>query len=106
MHGNAELLADDVEAGELDRGVELRAVVVQARRRIADLEAQRLEREHVVAVEIGHEPGERAGRVLAAAAHLAQSDVAVGGLDLDDRAHEAPPMRAVAVQDAALPAER
>jgi len=41
MHGNAELLPDDVEAGELDRGVELRPVVVQARRRIADLEAQR-----------------------------------------------------------------
>ncbi len=49
MHGYAELLAHDVEARELDRGVELRAIVVEARRRIADLEAHRLEREHVVA---------------------------------------------------------
>ena len=33
MDGHAELLADDVEAGELDRRVQLRAVVVQARGR-------------------------------------------------------------------------
>ena len=49
VHGHAELLAHDVEARELDRRVELRAVVVEARRRIADLEAHRFEREHVVA---------------------------------------------------------
>ena len=78
VHGHAELLAHDVEARELDRRVQLRAVVVEARRRVADLEAQRLEREHVVAREVGQEPGERARRVLAAAAHLAQADVAVG----------------------------
>ena len=102
VHGHAELLAHDVEARELDRRVQLRAVVVEARRRIADLEPQRLEREDVVAGEVGQEPGERARRVLAAAAHLAQPDVAVARFDLDDRAHEPAPVRAVAVQDRRL----
>jgi hypothetical protein len=102
MHGNAELLAHDVEAGELDRGVELRAIVVEARGGIADLEAQRLERENVVAAEIVEETRERARRVLAAAAHLSQADEAVGGLHFDDRPHEAPPMGAVAVQERRL----
>ena len=98
VHGHAELLAHDVEAGELDRRVELRAIVVKARRRIADLEPQRFEGEHIVPVEVAQEARERARRVLAATTHLAQPDVTVGGLDLDDRAHEAAPMRAVAVQ--------
>ena len=102
VHGHAELLADDVEARELDRRVQLRAVVVEARGRVADREAHRLEAEDVVAAQIAGERGERARGVLAAAAHLAQADVAVGGLDLDDRAHEAAPVRAVAVQDRRL----
>ena len=55
VHRDAELLADDVEARELERRVQLRAVVVEARRRVADLEAHRLEREHVVAGEVGLE---------------------------------------------------
>ena len=97
MHGNAELLADDVEAGELDRGVQLGAVVVEARGRVADLEAHRLERERVVAGRYGLERREGARRVLAAAAHLAEPDEAVVGLDLDDGANEAAPVRAVAV---------
>ena len=85
MHGHAELLSDDVEAGELDRRVELRPVVVEARRGVADREAHRLEAEHVVAAQVTGERGERARRVFAAAAHLAQADVTIGGLDLDDR---------------------
>ena len=106
VHRHAELLADDVEARELDRRVQLRAVVVEARGRVADREAQRLEPEDVVAAQVVGERGERARRVLAAAAHLAQADVAVGGLDLDDRAHEAAPVRAVAVQDRRLERHR
>ena len=98
VHGNAELLAHDVEARELDRRVELRAVVVEARGRIADLEPQCLECEHVVPGEIAQEAGEGARGVLPAAAHFPQADVAVRGLDLDDRAHEAAPVGAVAVQ--------
>ncbi len=97
MHRHAELLSDDVEARELDRRVELRPVVVQARRRVADREAQRLEAEHIVSAQVTGERGERARRVFAAAAHLAQPDVTIGGLDLDDRPHEPAPVRAVAV---------
>jgi hypothetical protein len=98
VHRHAELLPHDVEAGELDRRVELRPVVVEARGRVADREAHRLQAEHVVPAQVIGQRGERARGVLAAAAHLAQPHVAVGGLDLDHGAHEAAPVRAVAVQ--------
>ena len=106
VHGHAELLADDVEAGELDRRVQLRAVVVEARRRVADGEAQGLEAEHVVPAQVGLEPGKGPGRVLTATAHLAQPDVAVARFDLDDRAHEPSPVRAVAVAQRCLERHR
>ena len=106
MDRHAELVPDDVQARELERGVHLRAIVVQAGGRVADGEAHRLEREHVVAAQVGLEAGERARGILAAAAHLAQPDIAVGGLDLDDRAHEAPPVRAVAVAQRRLQRHR
>src|SRR5438309_5249498 len=48
MHGNAELLPDDVEAREFDRRMQLRAVVIEARGGIADREAHRLQTKHVV----------------------------------------------------------
>ncbi len=99
MYRDAQLLPHDVEAGEFDRGVQLRAVVVEAGGRVADLEAQRFQRKDVVAAQVGFEAGERAGCVLAAAAHFAEADEAVGRLDLDDGPHEAAPMRAVAVQE-------
>ena len=100
MHGHAELLAHDVEAGELERGVQLRAVVVQARGGIADREAHLLQREDIVAAQVLLQGRERARGVLATAAHLAQPHVAVGCLHLHDGAHEAPPVRAVAVAGA------
>ena len=103
---HAELAADDVEAGELERRVELRAVVVEARGRIADLEPHRLEREHVVPGEVAFERSERARGVLAAAAHLAQTHVAVGGLDFDDGADEPAPVCAVAVPQRRLEGHR
>src|SRR6266542_3573057 len=102
MHGHAELLSHDVEARELERRVQLRAIVVEARRRIADRVAHRLEPEHVVATQVAFERGECARRVLAAAAHLAQADIAVRRFDFDDRAHESTPVRAVAVQQRCL----
>ena len=98
VHRNVELLSDDVQACELDRRVQLRAIVVKARRRIADREAHGFQPEDVVAAEVRFERGKRARRVLAAAAHFAETHVAVAGFDLDDRAHEAAPMRAVAVE--------
>ena len=102
MNGHAELLAHDVEARELDCRVQLRTVVVQARRRVADCEAQRLQAEYVVAAQVVEKCRELASRILAATAHLAKADIPVGSLDFDDRAHEAPPMRAVAVQQRRL----
>src|SRR4030095_302941 len=48
--------------------------------------------------EVGRKAGERAGGVFAPAAHLAQPHVTVVGLDLDERADEPAPVRAVAVQ--------
>src|SRR5690349_5867686 len=98
MHGDTELLPDDVETRELERRVQLRAIVVEARGRIADREAHRLEPEHVVPQQIALQRRERACRVFAAAAHFAEADVAVPGLDFDDRPYEAAPMRAIAVQ--------
>ena len=95
---HAELLTHDVEACELDRRVELRAVVVEARRRIADREPHCLEPEYVMAAQVVGERRERACRVFAAAAHLAQADVAVVRFHFDDRAHEPAPVRAVAVE--------
>src|SRR5207248_1090725 len=97
VHRNTELLAHDVETRELERGVQLRAVVVEARGGVADLEAHRLEREHVVAEQVIFERLELTGGILAAAAHLPEPHVAIRGLDLDDGTHETSPVRAVAV---------
>jgi hypothetical protein len=106
VNRHAEPLADEVEARELDRRVQLRAVVVEARRRIADLEAERLELERIVADEVLLQPDERELRGLAAAAHFPQPDEAVVGLDLDDRAHEPAPVGAVRVPERRLERHR
>ena len=98
MDGHAKFLTDDVETRKLDCGVQLRAIVVKARGRIADCEAHRLKPEHIVADQIILQRREGARCIFTAAAHFAEADVTVIGLDLDDRAHEAPPMRAIAVQ--------
>ena len=102
VHRHAEPLADQVQARELDRRVQLDAVVVQRRGRVADLLPQRLELERVVAAQARAERLEGGLGAVAAAAHLAQADQPVGGLDLDQRAHEAAPVRAVGVQQRRL----
>ena len=61
---DAELLAGDVHAGELDRGVELRAVVVERGHRVHDLPAELLELQRIVADEIRLEPRDRGLRRL------------------------------------------
>ena len=94
VHGHVESLADDVKAGELDRGVDLQAVVVQRRRGIADLEPERREIEHVVPDQPRPQRLDRQLSALAAAAQLPESDDSVGRLDLDDGPDEPPPVRA------------
>ena len=94
---HAPLLAEDVEAGELQRGEHLRAVVVERRGRVGDQEAHLLELRRVVADEVRLERLERRVRALPAAAHLAQADEPFVGLDLDDGADEASPVAAVGV---------
>src|SRR5439155_18258595 len=74
---NAELVPDDVEAREFDRGVQLCAVVVKARGGIANRETHRLRTKQVVTAQVRFERREGARRVSAAAAHFAQSHVAI-----------------------------
>ena len=71
---DAELLAGDVHAGELDRRVELHAVVVERADRIHDLPAELLELQRIVADEIRLQSRDRRLRRLPAAAHLAEAD--------------------------------
>ena len=99
---NAEFLSDDVQARELDRCVQLRPIVVEAGGRIADREAHRFQPEHIVPAKIGKETRECLRDRFTSAAHFAETDVAVGRLDLDDRANESSPMRAVAVEQRRL----
>ena len=77
-----------------------RPVVVEARRRIADRRSASPPG-GTRRVRAGNRRARRTPRAafFAAASHLAQTDVPVRGLDLDDRAHEPPPVRAVAVAD-------
>src|SRR5207248_2189191 len=95
VDGDVQPLPDEVEACELDRRVELRAIVVEARGRIAELEAKRLELKRVVPEEVRLQARERELGRLAAAAHLTEPDEPVLGLELHDRADEAAPVRAV-----------
>ena len=94
---HAPALAEDVQAGELEGGEELRAVVVEGRRRVRDQEAHLLEARGIAADEVSLEALERGRGGLAAAAHLAEADETVVGLDLDDGADEAAPVAAVPV---------
>ena len=94
VHRHAPRLAENIEAGELERGEHLRAVVVERRGRVGDAEAHLLEVRRVVADEVGLHGAEDGLGGFAAAAHLAQSDEPVVGFDLDDRAHEAAPVAA------------
>ena len=103
---HAPLLAEDVQAGELERGQDLRAVVVERGRRVGDQEPHLLEPRRVVADEIALQRAEhRLGR-FPAAAHLAQADQALVGLDLDDRPHEPPPVAAVGMPQRRLQRHR
>ena len=103
---DAQVFAGDVHAGELERGVELIAVVVERGHRIHDLPAELLELQRVVADEVLLEAPDRHLGRFAAAAHLAEPGQALVGLDLDDGAHEAAPMRAVRMAERRLERDR
>src|SRR5919112_2152477 len=87
-----ELLPHQVQTPKLYGGMKLGAVVVEARRRVHDLEPERLELEGIVANEVGFEAFESTLRALPTSPHLAQPDEAVVGLLLDYGAHEASPV--------------
>ena len=88
-------LPEQVEAGKFERGDHLRAIVVERRGRVREQEPHLLEQRRVAADERSLQRQHRRNRRLAAAAHLAEPDEPVVGLDLDDRAHEAAPVAAV-----------
>src|SRR5690606_27648939 len=51
-HRDTEVLSDEVETGELDRGKQLSPIVVEARCRIGDRESQRLEHQRIMADQV------------------------------------------------------
>ena len=94
---HAPLLAQDVEARELERREQLRPVVVERSGRVGDPVAHLLEPCRIVPEQVALQSLERGGGTLAAPAHLAEARQPLVGLDLDDRAHEAAPVAAVRV---------
>src|SRR5215210_4867308 len=92
VNRDPELLAHQIQAPKLNGSMKLGAVVVEAGRRVHDLEPERLELEWVVADEVGLETIESTLRALPSSSHLAQPDEAIVGLHLDYGAHEASPV--------------
>ena len=92
---NSPLLPEQVEAGKFQRRDNLRAIVVERGGRVREQEPHVLEQGGVAADERSLQRQHRRNRRLATAAHLAKSDEAVVGFDLDHRAHEAPPVAPV-----------
>lgn len=90
-------LPEDVEARELERREHLRAPVVERRRRVGDRERHLREARRVVADQQRLDGTEHGLGRLAAAAHLAETNEPVVGLDLDDRPDEPSPVAAVGV---------
>src|SRR5262249_48029064 len=76
---------------------DLRAIVVERRRRIGDEETHLLEPGRIAAQEIRPKAVDGLDGTLAATAHLAQPDESFVGLDFYDGANEATPMAAVGV---------
>jgi len=95
VDGDPPLLPEDVQARELERGEDLRPVVVERGGGIRDDEPHLLEERWIVPDEVGLEAVERRDGTLAAAAHLAEADDPFVGLDFHDRADEASPVRTV-----------
>jgi len=98
-HGHAPFLPQDVEARELQSGEDLRAVVIERRRRVGDDEAQLLDARGIAPEQIGLQALESGDGAFTASAHLPEPHVPVVGLDLDDGANETPPVAAVRVAE-------
>jgi len=92
VDGDVEDLADGVEAGELERGMDLRAVVVERSGGIEDLEPQRGRVEDVVSEKLRPKRLDGQLGALTPATHLAEPDDAALRFNLDDRPDEAAPV--------------
>src|ERR1039457_6120445 len=99
-------LSENVEAGEFQRGQNLRAIVVKGRGGIGDEEAHLLEAGGVVPHQIRFHGAERRLGRFAAATHFAQPDDAVIGLHFDDGADEPSPVAAIGVAQRGLERHR
>ncbi len=90
-------LAENIQAGEFQRGQRLRAVVIQGGGGVGDEEPHLFETRRIVTNQVGfHGAEHRFGR-FAAAAHFAQTDQAIIRLHFHNGADKAAPMAAVGV---------
>ncbi len=94
VNRHLENLAGDVEAGELQGGVDLGAVVVESGRGVQDLEPEGRGVEDVVAEKLGFEGFDRELGALASAAHFSEAHEPALRLHLDDGSNEAAPVGA------------
>src|SRR5690606_4821244 len=97
VDGGVPALTQQVQAGELERRQDLRAVVVERSRRVGDEEAHLLAGGRVAADEIRLQPFEGGDGALASPTHLPQPNATVVCLYFDDGAHKPPPVAAVRV---------
>ena len=86
-----------IEARELQRRQNLRAVVIERRRGIGDEEPHFLQTRRIVADEVGFHGAKSGFGGFAAAAHFAQADEAVIRFYFDDGAYKAAPVAAIGV---------
>jgi hypothetical protein len=105
-NGDVPRLPEDVEAGELEGGQDLRAVVVEGRRGIGDLEAHLLETRGVVAHEVRLHGAEDGFGRFAAASHFSEPDEPGIGFYFDDGADEAAPVAAIGMAERRFQGDR
>ncbi len=94
-HRYTPRLAQKIQAGELERRDDLRAVVVERGRRVGEQEAHLLEARRVAPEQIRLHRVHGRDRRFSAPAELAEPDEPGIGLDLDDGANESAPVAAV-----------
>lgn len=94
-YGNAEMLPDDIETGELDRGQELGPVVVEADCRVAKEKPQILKAERVASDQVRFQTAKGGVGGFPTSAHFAESDESSVSFDLDDGANKAAPVTSI-----------
>src|SRR5262249_31126931 len=98
-NGHVPRLPEDVEAGELESGHDLCAVVIEGRGGFGDLEAHRLEARGIVAHEVRLHGAEDGFGRFAAASHFPEPDQPGIGFYFDDGADEAAPVAAIGMAE-------